>query len=232
MKGKPTVLVVDDEAQDLTLVRDYLSPKGFQVIEAQNGKEAIGLFSDKSPDIVVLDYLLPDMLGIKACQQMKSIASHVPILILTNVNDTTRKVEAFRMGCDDYMVKPCELEELEIRISNLLKRASAPRDLLLKIDNIELDRASRKVTKDGNILELTMKEFQLLEYLLQNKGKILSRTMILERIWGEDSGTFTNIVDVYVNYLRNKIDSDSRESYIKTVRGVGYTIEQPVAKAA
>lgn len=233
-KHKIVILIVDDNSEDLMLIRNYLGPKGYSLFEAQIGKDAVNLFKMHKPHVVILDYLLPDMLGAEVCQLMKSIYPEIPVVILTNVSDISRKVEAFQMGCNDYMIKPCELEELEIRIQNLLKRTPKEKEVILRVGDIEIDKASRKVTKQGNAVDLTVKEYVLLEYLAQNKGKILTRTMILEQVWGEDSGTFTNIVDVYINYLRKKLDPPSENSYIKTVRGIGYVIDElhPTAKAA
>ena len=230
VKGMIVVQVVDDHLEDLSLIKEYLSPKGYQVLAARTGKEAVEIFKSHEPHIVILDYVLPDFSGHKVCEELKSHNSNVPVLMLSVRGDTQNKIGAFKSGCDDYMTKPCELEELEIRIQNLLKRSHRTKDVIYRIGDIEINTAARRITKAGLVVELTVKEYSLLEYLVKNPNKVLTRSMILENVWGEDSGTFTNIVDVYVNYLRKKLDLKT-EVYIKTVRGIGYLLEQSTATA-
>lgn len=221
------ILIVDDSPEDRNLVKNFFKPKGYEILEAEAGKKGIFQTNHQSPDVVILDYVLPDMDGVSVCAEIKKQKPEIPILMFSIQKDMKHKLAAFQMGADDYVVKPCELEELEIRIQNLVTKARKLYRKVLKLGNIELHPDSHKVTVDGREVELTVKEFQLLEYLMNHAGTAVTRSMILSHVWKESSETFTNIVDVYVTYLRKKIDTDPNKSYIKTVRGIGYMIEEP-----
>ena len=225
------VLIVDDNQEDITMVRDFLSTKGYEVLEARSGEHALLKMKQLKPDIIILDWLLPGAQGIDICKEIKTDNPNLPVLMLSVHKSAEHKVKAFHYGCDDYISKPCELEELEIRIQNLLRRNSiVTTKKIFKLGDIEIDILAHRVTKSGQFVDLTVKEYCLLEFLLINAGKVITRNMILEQVWGADTESFTNIVDVYINYLRKKIDPSKGETYIKTIRGIGYMMEDPHAK--
>ena len=225
------VLVVDDNQEDINMVRDFLSTKGYEILEARSGEQALLKVKQMKPDLVVLDWLLPGMQGVDICKEIKTTTPNMPVLMLSVHKSAEHKVKAFHHGCDDYVSKPCELEELEIRIQNLLKRSSViTTKKMFKLGDIEVDVLAHRVTKAGQFVDLTVKEYCLLEFLMINSGKVVTRNMILEQVWGADSETFTNIVDVYVNYLRKKVDPPKGDTYIKTIRGIGYMMEDPHSK--
>ena len=225
------VLIVDDNQEDITMVRDFLSTKGYEVLEARSGEHALLKMKQLKPDIIILDWLLPGAQGIDICKEIKTDNPNLPVLMLSVHKSAEHKVKAFHYGCDDYISKPCELEELEIRIQNLLRRNSiVTTKKIFKLGDIEIDILAHRVTKSGQFVDLTVKEYCLLEFLLINAGKVITRNMILEQVWGADTETFTNIVDVYINYLRKKIDPSKGETYIKTIRGIGYMMEDPHVK--
>lgn len=228
------ILIVDDKEEDIQLIGDHLKPKGYQVVRAKNGYEAMYLFDKESPDIVILDWNMPGLSGIDVCKSFKEKKKHIPILMLTVQGNIQHKREGFQSGCDDYLTKPCDLAELEARIQNLLRKSEKKSAGKLSYGDLVLDPEAHRVTKSGKVVELSLTEYTLLEYLMQNVDKVLTRKMILEHVWGTDNPeTFTNIVDVYMNYLRKKVDTPDRKSIIKTVRGMGYMLEdQALRKAA
>ncbi|MEK7790918.1 MAG: response regulator transcription factor [Deltaproteobacteria bacterium] len=230
---KIRILVVDDKAEDIDLLKNYLESKGFELMVAKNGFEGVYLFDKESPQLVVLDWNMPGLSGIEVCQNMKGKKPEIPILILSVGGTVEHKRTGFQSGCDDYLAKPCDLDELYVRIQNLLKKYQVkPRGKLI-YGEIVLDQDAHRVTRGGGAIELSVTEYTLLEYLMLNIDKVLTRKMILEHVWGaENPETFTNIVDVYMNYLRKKIDLPDRRSFIKTVRGFGYMLEDLTQRKA
>ncbi len=225
------VLIVYDNQEDINRVRDFLSTKGYEVLEARSGEQALLKVKQQKPDIVILEWFLPGMQGVDLCKEIKTNMPNTPVLMLSVHKSAEHKIKAFHHGCDDYISKPYELEELEIRLQNILKRSSGiTTKKIFKLGDIEVDVLAHRVTKAGQFVDLTVKEYCLLEFLMSNSGKVVTRHMILEHVWGAVNEKFTNIVDVYVNYLRKKIDSPRGETYIKTIRGIGYMMEDPHAK--
>jgi len=226
MMEKAKILIVEDREEDAQLVSNYLKSKGFSVIHAKNGFEGVYLFDKESPQLVVLDWNMPGLSGGDVCKNFKKKKSHIPVIILTVHGSMDQKRGGFQSGCDDYLTKPCDLEELHARIQNLLQNAQTGQGGKLIYGDLEMDRDAHRVTRSGKSVELSVTEYTLLEYLLENVDKVLTRKMLLEHVWGASNPeTFTNIVDVYVNYLRKKIDAPGRRSLIKTVRGFGYMME-------
>ncbi len=222
------ILLVEDKEEDLQIARDHLKTKGYQVVVAKNGFEAVYQFDKENPELVVLDWNMPGLNGIEVCKTLKSKKQYVPILMLTVQGNIQYKREGFQVGCDDYLVKPCDLDELAVRVENLLKKSEQKPHGKLEYGDLVMDQESHRVTRDGKAIELSLTEYTLLEYLMQNVDKMLSRKMILEHVWGTSNPeTFTNIVDVYMNYLRKKVDTTGKRSLIKTVRGFGYMLEAP-----
>jgi DNA-binding response OmpR family regulator len=175
-------------------------------------------------DLIILDLMLPEISGTEILTQIRQRNSHVPVLILTARDALGDKVQHFEIGADDYLTKPFAFAELLVRVKALLRRGAVNRSNVLRLADLELDRLTQQVRRAGQKIELTVKEYALLEYLLSNAGRVLSRTMIIEHVWDQSFDGATNIVDVYVRHLRNKVDEAHERKLIRTVRGVGYAI--------
>jgi len=219
------VLVVDDEQRITSNIKDYLVSDGHTVDTAANGEDALVLADINSYDLVILDWMLPDMDGPKICKVLRENKIDSPVLMLTAKSQLEDKVEGLNAGADDYLTKPFEFDELDARIRALLRRkiggSSTP---LIRIADFTLDTNTREVTRGGQKVDLAPREFSLLEYLVLNRGKALGRTDILEHVWGESVDQFSNTVDVHIRYLRKKIDDDFDTKLIKTVKGKGYML--------
>jgi two-component system response regulator TrcR len=223
------VLLVDDEPALTNLVKMALHYEGWDVEIAHNGREAIAKFEMIGPDVLVLDIMLPDVDGLQILQRVRESDAYTPTLFLTARDSVMDRVTGLTAGADDYMTKPFSLEELVARLRGLLRRSShmpAPSDESLKVGDLKLDAASREVTRNGTPMSLSSTEFELLRFLMRNPRRALSRTEILDRVWNYDFAGRTSIVDLYISYLRKKIDSD-REPMIHTVRGIGYMLRPP-----
>jgi two-component system response regulator TrcR len=225
--GSPIrVLLVDDEPALTNLVRMALHYEGWVVDVARNGREAVAKFGESGPDVVVLDIMLPDMDGLRILARVRESDAYTPTLFLTARDSVMDRVTGLTAGADDYMTKPFSLEELVARLRGLLRRSShrtAPADEVLTVGDLALDGASREVTRDGAPMSLSSTEFELLRFLMRNPRRALTRTEILDRVWNYDFAGRTSIVDLYISYLRKKIDANA-EPMIHTVRGVGYML--------
>ncbi len=223
--GKKKILIVEDEQKIARFLELELKYEGYDVDIANNGRE--GFEKGKSPDVdlIILDLMLPGLSGIEVCRRLRQ-QSDVPIIMLTAKDDISDKVTGLDIGADDYMTKPFAVEELLARIRVLLKRRNVKNinDDLLIIGKLKLSKNNYKVEYDNENIELTKKEFELLEYLMRNKNIVLSREKILDNVWGYDYFGDTNIIDVYIRYIRSKIDQKYNVSFIETIRGVGYII--------
>jgi two-component system, OmpR family, response regulator TrcR len=228
--GSPIrVLLVDDEPALTNLVRMALHYEGWAVDIAHNGREAMAKFDRVSPDVLVLDIMLPDVDGLRILERIRQSDGYTPTLFLTARDSVMDRVTGLTAGADDYMTKPFSLEELVARLRGLLRRSSqqpAPAAESLKIGDLRVDTASREVTRDGTAISLSSTEFELLRFLVRNPRRALSRAEILDRVWNYDFAGRTSIVDLYISYLRKKIDS-GRDPMIHTVRGVGYMLRPP-----
>lgn len=228
--GSPIrVLLVDDEPALTNLVKMALHYEGWVVEVAHNGREAIAKFDTINPDVLVLDIMLPDIDGLRILERIRESDAYTPTLFLTARDSVMDRVTGLTAGADDYMTKPFSLEELVARLRGLLRRSSqqpAPTAETLKVGDLRVDTASREVTRDGTAVSLSSTEFELLRFLMRNPRRVLSRTEILDRVWNYDFAGRTSIVDLYISYLRKKIDS-GREPMIHTVRGVGYMLRPP-----
>ncbi|MBI4040367.1 MAG: response regulator transcription factor [Deltaproteobacteria bacterium] len=232
-KAKKTakkLVIIDDNDDDLKMLSNFLIPRGYEVVTTKTVEEARQTVKFVKPALIILDWELPGIKGIEALEEIQKAAPDSYILMLTIHRDMESKIKAFKAGVDDYLMKPCELEELEIRIENILQRQSSEPTETLQLEDIKLERGPHRVSKDGKMLELSVKEYSLLEYFMLNTNKVITRNMILQHIWGEAAETFTNIVDVYINYLRKKIDTPLHTSYIKTIRGAGYMMRDRAAE--
>lgn len=223
--GKKNILIVEDEQKIARFLELELKYEGYTVDIANNGRD--GLEKGKSPDVdlIILDLMLPGLSGIEVCRRLRQ-TSEVPIIMLTAKDDITDKVTGLDIGADDYMTKPFAVEELLARIRVLLKRSinKVQEEDLLIIGKLKLSKNDYKVEYHNENIELTKKEFELLEYLMRNKNIVLSREKIMDNVWGYDYYGDTNIIDVYIRYIRSKIDQKYDVNIIETVRGVGYII--------
>lgn len=222
------ILIVEDEAKLARFVELELKHEGYEVITANNGRSGLEMYESEKPDIILLDLMLPELNGIEVCRRIRKEDTLIPIIMLTAKGEVMDKVTGLDNGADDYMTKPFAIEELLARIRVALKRAKNTTvatenpDSLLKLKNITIDLSMRTVKVDKTEIELTKKEFDLLVFLVKNKNIVITREQILNQVWGYDYFGETNVVDVYIRYLRNKIDERFGEKYIHTIRGVGY----------
>jgi two-component system, OmpR family, response regulator len=226
--GSPLrVLVVDDEVNIAELVGMALRYEGFDVTSAHTGAKAVSTAKSFDPDAVVLDVMLPDFDGLEVLRRMRSADPDVPVLFLTARDAVEDRVAGLTAGGDDYVTKPFSLEELVARLRGLLRRAGARRaesTSVLTVGDLELDEDSREVRRAGDEIMLTATEFELLRYLMRNPKRVLSKAQILDRVWNYDFGGQANVVELYISYLRKKIDA-GREPMIHTMRGAGYVLK-------
>jgi two-component system copper resistance phosphate regulon response regulator CusR len=218
------ILVVEDEEKVARLVERGLVSAAFAVDVAYDGPSGVEMASTYHYDLIVLDLMLPRLSGTEVLRRLRLTNEQVPVLILTARDGIADKVQNFEIGADDYLTKPFAFAELLVRIKALLRRGPLTRASVLRVDDLELDRLSQEVRRAGRRIELTTKEYALLEYLMSNAGRVLSRTMIIEHVWDQSFDGVTNIVDVYVRHLRSKVDDPHEQKLIRTRRGVGYSI--------
>ena len=222
------ILIVEDEKKIADTLRFGLSELGYQVEVAYDGTLGYRLFNAREFNLVILDINLPGMNGYELCKAIRSTNQHVPILMLTSMIALNDKIEGYESGADDYMVKPFEFKELLLKTRVLLKRTmnqSLPVGNILRASDLELNLDSKEVKRNSQIINLTAKEFQLLEYLLRNKNRLVSRADIAINVWDVDFETNTNVIDVYISYLRNKIDKNFEHKLIQTQVGMGYILK-------
>jgi DNA-binding response OmpR family regulator len=218
------ILVVDDEGWVVQSVRSYLEAAHFEVVAAYDGKEALSQFAAHAPDLIILDWMLPEMDGLSVAQHIRRI-SNVPIIMLTARVDEEDRVTGLETGADDYVVKPFSARELEARVRAVLRRASGGTSSILEVGSIRLDHAQRQVRVVGEIIELTAMEFDLLAFLLSQPGRVFTRLELLEAVRGNAYDGFERSVDSHIKRLRQKIEPDPNEpSLILTVFGVGYKL--------
>ncbi len=223
------VLLIEDEKKIADALSKGLKELNYHVETAYDGKIGLRLFESGSFNLVITDINLPGINGYDLSKIIRSRNQHVPIIMLTALRETDDKIEGFDAGADDYLVKPFEFKELLVRIRALLKRTmnqQLPTGNILKIADLELNVDSMEVSRDGKPINLTAKEFQLLEYLMRNRNRVVSRADIAERVWDLDFDTKTNVIDVYVNFLRKKIDKDFEPKLIHTQVGMGYIMKE------
>lgn len=228
--GSPIrVLLVDDEPALTNLLKMALHYEGWQIEVARDGQEAMDKFAEFAPDLLVLDIMLPDIDGLQVLKMIRESEGYTPTLLLTARDSVLDRVTGLTAGADDYLTKPFSLEELVARLRGLLRRSkamAAPEDEVLTVGDLVLDGASREVTRGGEPIALTVTEFELLRYLMRNPRRAINRAEILDRVWNYRFGGKSSVVDLYISYLRRKIDS-GREPMIHTVRGVGYMLRPP-----
>jgi DNA-binding response OmpR family regulator len=221
------ILVVEDEQRLAFLLRRVLLEERHTVDLAHNGPAGLDLALSGTYDAVILDVMLPGLDGLEVCRQMRAEQIMSPVLMLTARGAIEDRVTGLNVGADDYLVKPFAMEELLARVNALLRRRERRFDELplLRVDDLTLDLVRHEARRGGHVIELTAKEFALLEYLMRHPGLVLTRTQITDAVWRYDLEALSNVVDIYIHYLRDKIDHGFSHPLIKTVRGVGYKIE-------
>jgi two-component system, OmpR family, copper resistance phosphate regulon response regulator CusR len=219
------ILVIEDEAKVASFIRRALEEESYAVDVCDDGAKGLDLARAGCYDLVILDLMLPGLPGLEILQTLRKEQIVVPVLILTARSELNQKVKGLDAGADDYLTKPFAIEELVARVRALLRRGSGEAAGIIQVDDLVLNPATREVTRGGKRVDLTTKEYALLDYLMRNPGRVLTRPMIAEHVWDHDFDTFTNVIEVYVNYLRNKIDRGQERKLIQTVRGSGYTLK-------
>jgi heavy metal response regulator len=220
------ILIVEDEKKVAAFIKKGLEEETYAVDAAYDGEEGLFLAQENQYDLVILDLMLPAIDGLEVLSRLRGNKVDTPILLLTAKDSVEDKVTGLNTGADDYLTKPFAFSELLARIRVLLRRGKAETKTVLQIDGLTLDLVSHKVNRDGEEIELTGKEYSLLEYFMRNQGKVLTRTMIAEHVWDYNFDTFTNVIDVYVNHLRKKIDKSYPDKLLHTLRGVGYIMKE------
>ncbi|WP_225099526.1 response regulator transcription factor [Streptomyces sp. CoH27] len=221
------VLVVDDDAAIRRSLERGLRLSGFGVRTAAGGAEALAAIEDSPPDVLVLDVSMPGMSGIEVCTRLRGEGRDLPVLMLSALDETADRIAGLQAGGDDYLVKPFALQELVLRLHALLRRRPPAGREMLRVAGLTIDPGARTAARDGVPLELTRREFELLEVLARNAGLVLTRDQLLERVWGYDFDVRTDTVDTFVSYLRRKLEAERRPRLIHTVRGVGFVLREP-----
>jgi len=229
MPDERKILVVEDEQKIADTLKLGLTENGFYAVAAYDGKIGLQVFLAQPFDLVILDINLPGLNGYELCRAMRKQNPSLPVIMLTSMNTINDKIEGYGAGADDYMLKPFEFRELLLKINALLKRSMTqqlPAGNLLKAEDLQMNLDSKQVTRANKPIALTAKEFQLLEYLLRNKNRVVSRADIAVNVWDVDFDTNTNVIDVYISYLRNKIDKQAEQKLIQTHVGMGYILKE------
>jgi DNA-binding response OmpR family regulator len=218
------ILIVEDEDKLAKFVELELSYEGYEVTVANDGLSGLMAARDQDPDLIVLDWMMPGLSGIEVCRRLRQTGSPTPIILLTAKDDIQDRVEGLDAGADDYVVKPFSIEELLARVRAHLRRHEPQEADSLVFGDLSLNRKSREVARGHRHIELTAKEFDLLDYLMTNPKQVLTRDRILEEVWGYDFMGDSNIIEVYIRYLRLKLEAEGEKRLIQTVRGVGYVL--------
>ena len=219
------ILLIEDEKKIASFIKRGLKENNYTVDVAYDGEKGFYLADINTYDLIILDVMLPDKDGISVCRDLRKLKIDTPVLMLTARNEVKDKVSGLDSGADDYLTKPFVFDELLARVRALSRRKRSEKTTTLKVGDLGLDQMTRKVTRAGKEIILTSREYSLLEYLMLNAGQVVTRTMISEHVWEDDFDTFTNVINVYVNYLRNKINDGYDKKLISSIRGVGYTIK-------
>jgi len=220
------ILVIEDEERIAQFVKRGLIYEGYRVDVAYDGSSGLQMAREQLPDLVILDWMLPGLDGLEVCRRLRA-ASDVPILMLTAKEDVQDRVTGLDAGADDYLIKPFDFDELLARIRALFRRAApSSRPEVLKFADLTLDTGTHRAQRNDRFIDLTAKEYELLEMFMRNPRRVLTRELIFDRVWGYDFGGESNIIEVYVRYLRQKTEEDGESRLIHTVRGVGYVLRE------
>lgn len=218
------ILVVEDDTKLAQFVKLELGYEGYQVTVAHDGLSGLTAARETQPDLIILDWMLPGVSGLEVCRRLRVTGDRVPVILLTAKDEVSNRVAGLDAGADDYVVKPFSIEELLARIRAHLRRNQEEDPEVYQFADLQLNRQTREVYRGGRLIELTAKEFDLLEYLLAHPRQVLTRDLILERVWGYDFMGDSNIIEVYIRYLRLKLEEQNEKRLIQTVRGVGYVL--------
>ena len=218
------ILIVEDEKKMAQFLMMELEHEGYEVQVIYNGREAMDLIQNESFDVILLDIMLPGINGMEVCRRVRQF-SDVPIIMVTAKADVTDRVMGLDTGANDYLIKPFAIEELLARIRAIQRSHQKNSEDVLQVDSLIMNTKTHEVTQNGDMVSLTKKEYDLLEMLLRNKGIVLTRDRLLESLWGYEYSGDTNVIDVFIKHLRNKLDKEQETSVITTVRGVGYVIK-------
>jgi len=221
------ILVVEDEHRLAALLKQGLLEQGYAVDVAHDGEVGLGLAELEPYDLLVLDVMLPGLDGLALCRRLRAKGRHMPVLLLTARDAVDDRVTGLDSGADDYLTKPFAFRELLARVRALLRREGRSRDPLLRAGDLTLDPATREVRRGGRAIELTSKEYAVLEYLLHHPNRVLTRTQIAEHVWDYDFVAMSNVIDVYIRSLRRKLDDNDESRLLHTVRGAGYQLRPP-----
>lgn len=219
------VLVVEDETKVGSFIKRALEEESYAVDLCEDGAQGLDMALSGSYDLIMIDLMLPSLPGLEVLTRLRKEKIQTPVLILTAQSKVDQRVKGLDAGADDYLTKPFAIDELLARVRALLRRGTAESSGVLQIDDLLLNPATREVTRGGQRIDLTVKEYALLEYFMRHAGRVLTRPMISDHVWNQDFDTFTNVIDVYVNYLRNKIDRGRSRKLIHTIRGSGYMLK-------
>jgi two-component system response regulator MprA len=219
------ILIIEDDPAILKILQRGLSFEGYVVDIATDGRMGLNLSRDHHPDLVILDLMLPGMDGLEVCRRLRT-GGNIPILMLTAKDTIQDRVQGLDAGADDYLVKPFNLDELLARIRALLRRTQTERQQVYKFADLTMDTASRQVTRGERQVQLTAKEYELLELFLRHPRQVLTREVIFDRVWGYDFGGESNVLEVYIRYLRQKLEAANEPRLIHTVRSVGYVLRE------
>jgi two-component system response regulator MprA len=222
----PRILAVDDDPKMLSLMRRGLTFAGFAVDLAADGEAALASARDQPPDLVVLDIMLPGIDGIEVCRRLRAADQNLPILLLTAKGRVPDRVAGLDAGADDYLVKPFAFDELLARIRALLRRSGPEEQPIMRFADLSVDPATREVKRGDHAIELTTKEYELLEFFLRHPRQVLSRDQIMDRVWGDEASAESNVVDVHVMRLRQKLEAAGGPRLLQTIRGAGYSLRQ------
>jgi DNA-binding response OmpR family regulator len=225
--GTMRVLIVEDDPAIVRFLERGLAAHGHQAVTADNGQDGVQMAADETVDFVLLDIMLPGMDGQEVLKRVRARRPDLPVLMLTARDEVQDKISALDGGADDYLTKPFDLEELFARMRALVRRADQPYASRIQVADLKMDLRSHRVWRGEKLVDLSSREFALLEYFVRHKGQVLSRQQILSAVWDFAFDPGTNVVDVYVSYLRNKLDRRGEPSLIATVRGAGYRFEPP-----
>lgn len=222
---KERILIIEDDEGIVRVLRRALTYEGYQVETALDGESGLAQAREWRPDLIVLDLMLPGMDGLEVTQRMRT-EGNIPILMLTAKDTVNDRVQGLDAGADDYMTKPFDLDELLARVRALLRRTQLERAPVLTFNDLTLDTSTRLATRKGRAIALTAKEYDLLELFMRHPRQVLTREMIFDRVWGYDFGGESNVLDVYIRYLRQKLENEGETRLIHTVRGVGYVLRE------
>lgn len=221
------ILLVEDEIKMAAFVKHALMEQHYSVDVVHDGNAAVEQAVITAYNLIILDIMLPGKDGLSVCSELREEKIQTPILLLSAKGKVYDKVKGLDLGADDYLTKPFEIEELLARVRSLLRRHTKDKSSILQVADLTLNQTTQEVIRAGKTIELTSKEYGLLRYLMLNANEIVPRTMIIEHVWDVDSAAFTNVVDVYINYIRKKVDKGFKQPLIHTVRSVGYILKEP-----